>query len=257
MADAAYGSESQQQLVRPRYAPAHACWWYQTATGTAPEIWCYTDRISYIAGDTLRFHVSTTAETYDLHIYRDGAERETVYRASGLPGCSHAAPANSSEIGCGWPVALQLTCDPDWRSGGYIAVLSGHAAGCPVRYEHWFAVRPPVNQPGDLLLVATTATWVAYNAWGGSNSYEGIWGAESNRLCPALSLQRPWGHGVAWLPEGAPRLVTEGAIPIGWVPRYPALEWAMANSYPKYYATHGWASYEALFVRWAERTGYR
>jgi hypothetical protein len=257
MADAAYGSESQQQLVRPRYAPAHACWWYQTATGTAPEIWCYTDRISYIAGDTLRFHVSTTAETYDLHIYRDGAERETVYRASGLPECSHAAPANSSEIGCGWPVALQLTCDPDWRSGGYIAVLSGHAAGCPVRYEHWFAVRPPVNQPGDLLLVATTATWVAYNAWGGSNSYEGIWGADGNRLCPVLSLQRPWGHGVAWLPEGAPRLVTEGAIPIGWVPRYPALEWAMANSYPKYYATHGWASYEALFVRWAERTGYR
>ena len=37
------------------------------------EIWCYSDRLSYAPGETLRLHVSTTAGRYDLTILRDGA----------------------------------------------------------------------------------------------------------------------------------------------------------------------------------------
>jgi hypothetical protein len=257
MSDQAYGNQPQQTVERKTGAGAPWCWWYQTATGRDAEIWCYSDRISYVAGDEISLHVSTTAERYDIEIYRDGARRQVVFAQQSLEGASHPAPDNCSELGCGWPVALRVRVDSAWASGGYIAVLRGVAQGKSVRYEHWFAIRPARNDPDALLLVATTATWVAYNAWGGSNSYEGIWGPERNRLAPLLSLERPWGHGIAWLPEGAPRLANGNDVPLGWVPRYEALEWAFANAYPKYCGTHGWAMYESLFVRWAESQSYQ
>ena len=257
MSDVSYGNPAFQVFQHSPGVPIHRCWWYQTATTTLPEIWCYTDKLSYQAGDEAAFHVSTTAARYALTIYRDGAQREVVHQQDGLVGEPQPAPANCSELGCDWRPSLRVAIGDGWASGGYIAVLSGEAQGQPVRYEHWFAVRPARQDPGALLLIATTATWVAYNAWGGSSSYEGVWGPEGNRLSPALSLQRPWGHGVAWLPEGAPRLVNDDDLPLGWVPRYPAFEWAFAQGYPKYCMTHGWAQYEAWFVRWAEQQGYR
>jgi len=257
MSDQAYGNQPQQTVERATGAAAQWCWWYQTATGREPEVWCYTDRISYVTGDEISLHVSTTATHYDIEIYRDGAKRQVVYTRQSLEGESHPARDNCSEIGCAWPVSHRVRVDPSWTSGGYVAVLTGVASGRRMRYEHWFAIRPVQNDPQALLLVATTSTWIAYNSWGGSNSYEGIWGPDRNRLAPLLSLERPWGHGIAWLPEGAPRLANPPGVPLGWVPRYEALEWAFANAYPKYCATHGWAMYEALFVRWAEAQGYR
>ena len=45
------------------------------------EIWCYCDRPSYSPGDTVAFHVSTTAAVYSLEIARDGVE---LYNVAGV-----------------------------------------------------------------------------------------------------------------------------------------------------------------------------
>jgi hypothetical protein len=232
-------------------------WWYESATGEQLEIWAYAPRVSYLAGEPVAFHVHTTAREFAVAIYRDGATPRPVFERTQTQGSAHPTPPDCYRVGCRWPETLTITDTNDWPPGGYIAVFTAAAGAETVRYEHWFAVAPGHGDPTRLLLIAATSTWAAYNAWGGANHYEGIAGPTGEGAASTLSFERPWSRGIATLPVGAPRKVTTVDVPIGWVPRYPTIEWAHATGYPKYTASAGWATYERHFVRWAERHGYR
>lgn len=54
-------------------------------------LWCYTDRLSYLPGDEVRFHTSTSASRFSIEIARVGARREVVWRrpASGARSIRH------------------------------------------------------------------------------------------------------------------------------------------------------------------------
>jgi hypothetical protein len=220
--------------------------------------WVYTDKLSYAAGEVIRIHTNTTAPTYDLRIYRDGANETQVLAWQTLPGHFHTTPADASVNGCGWPVALEFNVPTDWRSGGYIAHISATIDGT-TRVEHHFpfAIRALLpSAPNALLLITCTATWVAYNDWGGSNFYEGIVGEDRNRASPTVSSLRPFSRGFAWLPKGAPRIPLRHPPGLGDIPRYPHMEWAYANGFSKKYASAGWATYERHFAGWAEAQGF-
>jgi hypothetical protein len=221
------------------------------------EVWCYTDRLTYALGETLRLHVSTTADVFDLTIVRDGAEPVTVVRNEGLPGAFHPTPEDCSVKGCGWPVAFELAVPEAWRSGGYVVEVSARDGETRFVQHHVFLVRAAgAEAAAPILLVAASGTWTAYNEWGGSNHYEGITGQGRNLYSPVLSLERPYSRGFVRLPEGAPRIPLRQPPKMGAAPRYPHMEWAYANGYSKKYASAGWASYERHFVRWAEARGY-
>jgi hypothetical protein len=220
--------------------------------------WIYTDKLSYAPGDVVRVHTSTTAAQYDVRIYRDGAEEVEVRAWQSLAGRFHPTPADASVKGCGWPTALEFDVPTAWRSGGYIAHITARGAD-DSRIDHHFpfairALRP--SAPDALLLITCTATWVAYNDWGGSNFYEGIAGDTGNRASPMLSTLRPFSRGFAWLPKGAPRIPLRNPPGLGDAPRYPHMEWAYANGFSKKYASAGWATYERHFVAWAEAQGF-
>jgi hypothetical protein len=229
--------------------------------GTDPEelaAWVYTDKLSYAPGETIQLHTSTTAAAYDLRIYRDGAIETEVCAWKALPGQSHPTPAHASVNGCGWPVALAVPVRPEWRSGGYVAHISATGDGS-TRIEHHFpfAIRARSPSAADaLLLINCTATWVAYNDWGGSNFYEGITGENCDYASPIVSTLRPFSRGFAWLPKGAPRIPLRQPPGLGEAPRYPHMEWAYANGFSKKYASAGWAYYERHFARWAEAQGF-
>ena len=36
------------------------------------EVWCYTDKISYLPGEEVHFHTSTTAKEFSIEIIQDG-----------------------------------------------------------------------------------------------------------------------------------------------------------------------------------------
>ncbi|MCV2866048.1 N,N-dimethylformamidase beta subunit family domain-containing protein [Albidovulum sediminicola] len=221
------------------------------------EIWGYSDRMTYAPGDSVALHVSTTAETWELEIGRDGVAYEPLYRAKGLTGRHHPTPADCSVVGCGWPVEHRLTIPSDWRPGGYLVTFRARRGDDAVEEHHLILVRRAPDLPAaPYLLVCATATWVAYNCWGGSNAYEGIAGPEGNAFSPILSLNRPWTRGFCKLPEGAPRALPDHPPRPGEMVRYPYMEWAYAYGYSKKYASAGWASYERLFARWAEASGY-
>ncbi|HVA49331.1 MAG TPA: N,N-dimethylformamidase beta subunit family domain-containing protein [Pirellulales bacterium] len=140
----------------------------------------YTDQLSYRPGETVKFHVSTTAPKWSLEIARLGAKSETALTKNDLPGMAHAVPANASSHGCRWPAAWELAVPEGWRTGYYEATLraadlGGEFTGRGRRTAEsklFFVVRPA--QPGSkskILLQLTTNTYNAYNNWGGHSLY--------------------------------------------------------------------------------------
>ncbi len=221
------------------------------------ELWCYSDRLCYSPGESVAFHVSTTASSYSIEIARDSVELEVLFQRDKLPGKRHATPADASVAGCGWPVAFEFTVPADWRSGGYRVTCRIEGAEGVVEQHHLLLLRSNRSDRAErLLLVSSTGTWCAYNNWGGSNHYEGITGADENRFSPILSLQRPLPRGFVVLPEDAPRAALATVPEVDEPVSYPHMEWAYANGYSKKYASAGWASYERHFLRWAEAAGY-
>jgi len=230
--------------------------WWCDHPDAYPSVWAYTDALSYQTGDTVRVRAFDSAEgSCRLTVIRDGATPIVVHDVT----ISCEAPATNEapwRNGCGWPVSVELTIGESWPAGGYIIELA-RLTDPSARSEHWFAVLPQLVTADRIALIACTCTWMAYNGWGGANHYQGIdERGFSDGRSPDLSLRRPWSRGTVWLPAGAPRKGLTDEVPIGWVPRYPTLEWARAYGYPKNVASAGWATYEAPFVRWAERKGY-
>ncbi|MFZ1481019.1 MAG: hypothetical protein WAT25_09645, partial [Paracoccaceae bacterium] len=81
-----------------------------------PQVWGYTDRISYAAGETLRLHAMSQAAEIALRIERDGLHPECVHEAT-FPGGFAETPADCSVTGCGWPERYTLTLPESWKSG--------------------------------------------------------------------------------------------------------------------------------------------
>ena len=226
--------------------------------GARGEIWCYSDRFSYRPGETVHLHVSSTAPDFSLEIVRDGGGETKVFEKSGIAARWQETPDQCSVDGCGWDAAFEFAIGGDWPSGGYRLTLTAAGRdGGPIRCHHIIIVLPkPGRKTGRILQVAATGTWLAYNAWGGSNHYEGITGPQRSLYSPIVSTQRPWCRGFVVLPANAPRVPLEVAMPPKTAPRYPHMEWAYATGHSKKYASSGWASYDSHFFRFAERAGY-
>jgi hypothetical protein len=226
--------------------------------GARGEIWCYTDRYSYRAGETITLFVSATAERYRLDIVRDGGVEMPVATVDGLSATWQDTPDQCSVLGCGWKGSHSFRIPMEWSSGAYRITLTAEGRdGRLIRCHHLFILRPQAGaKPGRILQVAATGTWTAYNTWGGSNHYQGITGPGRNQYAPMVSIERPFCRGFVVLPPEAPRVPLEVSIPPAMPPRYPHMEWAYAHGYSKKYASSGWASYDSHFFRWAERSGY-
>lgn len=224
-----------------------------------PDVYCYTDEISYAPGDLVRFHASTTAETWDLIIEREGATLVFVHSETNIHGHFTALRPRSYAIGCDWPVATTWRIPQNSKSGFYRVTSSCRRRdGSLYVQHHFFVVRPPLigQVDSDFLLLLPTCTWTAYNDFGGANYYLGIDGDDANSFSPTLSVERPWTRGIVWLPEAAPRV----AVPrtqAGFDPAYTLKDWAFANGFGQSYAAAGWAQYDRHFVRWAERKGWQ
>lgn len=231
------------------------------------EIWCYTDKICYLPGEEVRFHASTTAKEFSIEVVRDGLAPRTVYAAHGLPGALHRLQPDFYSAGCGWPVACAWRLPSDLPSAFYTVVsrttrtaVGTKSVSHPTAREqhHGFFVRRPAQRPSaEILLVAATCTWTAYNDWGGFSHYLGRDLPDGFRHAPRLSIQRPFARGFIWIPDGAPRKPHRLALAPNSIPVYPIIDFAYARGFSKFYGNAGWATYERNFALFAEREGYQ
>lgn len=136
-----------------------------------PKVEGYTDQLSYVAGDDVKFHISA-AKVFDVEIVRIGGDTTSVWKKEGIAAKEQAIPKDASSHGCQWSEAFRLTIPAAWKSGYYLAKFTVneakqfHAGSC------FFVVR--CSTPGKqtkILLQLSTNTYNAYTNWGGYSLY--------------------------------------------------------------------------------------
>lgn len=229
----------------------------QSADPAYPEIFIYTDKLSYAAGDTVQIHASGTTRNFSLDIFEAGATPRLVAQLSDVKVENVRAPEDFYATGCGWPVVAQWK-PPAGLEGRFLHFIARAQTsdGPPRHHDHGVFIRPAGKSAARILLVASTCTWSAYSDWGGANNYQAALPPNGFTFAPKLSLHRPWAPGFIWSPRGAPRKPHELAPPPGGIVRYPPIEFAYARGLSKWYANAGWASYEGPFLSWLQREGW-
>jgi hypothetical protein len=162
--------------------------------GDEPYIEAYTDKKSYLPGETIHFHVSTTAETYSVEIRKEAWARTTIAKVAGLSGTYYPVPPHEEQPwaeGADWPVSYSWVVPAEWENGNYLALLRTTSGGYAYTY-HPFIVRTAV--PGSRSKVAFVMNYNtrnAYNRWGGKSLYyTGIDGDTHKAV--AVSFLRPF-----------------------------------------------------------------
>ena len=152
--------------IRPRRSVAmHADdhWasthWYEAPREdpALPEVYTYTDTISYAAGEEVTFRSSTTAKNWSLQVYRDGLKPEMVHQVLDIPGQFTPAPKDAYKAGCGWPLRYRWRLPAELRPGFYRVVSScARADGSRFLQHHFFVVRPEARAKPRLLMLLPT-----------------------------------------------------------------------------------------------------
>lgn len=216
----------------------------------------YPEPPSVTPGESFLLRVSTEVPAFHVAIYRLGPSLEPVVTLGPWPG--RAVPEGCVDEPWDWP-AYRVAASPEWRSGIYLAVLlacqgpapSGSGSpveaanhdGCfPCEAPHIdsrdarlvFVVRRRQDRdPSPFLYKVALSTWHAYNATGGGSMYVGRSGdlATGHR---SITTCRPGGGSGGDLSYPDAVDVYDPATP-----------------------REGVAHWDAPFIAWLERSGYR
>ncbi|MFF8285759.1 N,N-dimethylformamidase beta subunit family domain-containing protein [Streptomyces albus] len=167
--------------------------WRIARHGPQEAIEGYADRTSVLPGEEVRLYVSTLAERFRVTAYRvgwyGGSQARRVWRSRSVPGRRQQGrdfDARTRTVSTDWKPSLRVGTR-GWPEGAYLLVLeadAGHRRYVPL-------VVRSTGAKGRTVLVHATATWQAYNRWGGYSLYNGKDGGYQDRSL-AVSFDRPY-----------------------------------------------------------------
>jgi len=111
-----------------------------------PEVFVYTEKMSYDPGETVEFHGSTTAKTWSIQIYRDSHKPQMMNEAFDLPGSFTKTSETAYMDGCDWPVLYSWKIPDDARSGFYRVVSTCMRPDGERFVQHHFVVVRPTEK---------------------------------------------------------------------------------------------------------------
>lgn len=217
-----------------------------------PMVEGYPDRWSYLPGEEVHFHCSSSTATFSVEIAQISDLRQVVWQRAAIPGTVQSVPERAYAEGCGWQESFSLRIPDEWQSGFYEVTLRGDGASGAEAVSHAFFVVRSAHPGRDrsILLVLSTNTYNAYNKWGGECLYTGS---------PAVSFARPLEPGFVVKPvdadgfDGRQAQINPDPDPDHrqlqeYMLRHPIAFWASSG---------GWWNWERRFVEWAAKNGYR
>ncbi|MGA5703862.1 N,N-dimethylformamidase beta subunit family domain-containing protein [Peterkaempfera bronchialis] len=168
--------------------------WRLSRRGAPSAIEGYTDRVSVLPGEEFGLHVSTTAPGFTVRAYRmgwyGGARARLVWQSERVQGRRQRAPRfeqRTRTVHADWEPSLTVATR-GWPEGCYLLRLDADRRSAqryvPITVRSATAV-------GRTVLVNASATWQAYNEWGGHSLYNGPDGAYRSRAL-AVSFDRPY-----------------------------------------------------------------
>jgi hypothetical protein len=152
--------------------------WLATGAGISG----YSDPISLATCDNITLHISSLSPNYTINFEKFGqADPRSLVTLSETTGLVQAIPANASRNGAGWQTSASYSDTCSWDSGLYAAHLAETApvgsTGASLNYDDYvtFVVHPLVPPATrQVLVIASTNTWEAYNDWPQRGSFYAI-----------------------------------------------------------------------------------
>jgi hypothetical protein len=176
--------------------------WYPRHLGAPDAIMGYAGRASVLPGESVPLFVSTTSRSFRVLAFRMGWYRgdlaRLVWQSGNVRGRAQSAakvtgPTNTVTTDWGPTVTIPTH---DWPAGTYLLRLDADEGG--QRFIP-LTVRTADNA-GKVVIKNSTATWQAYNSWGGYDLYNGPTGiADYNNRSLAVSLDRPFDQDGAFM----------------------------------------------------------
>ncbi|MFP3942319.1 MAG: N,N-dimethylformamidase beta subunit family domain-containing protein [Alphaproteobacteria bacterium] len=163
-----------RELLRQR----RLSFWHKTSRSPHEQtIWAYADRHSIEPGQGFRLMMSAgpgvNTVTGRVEIFRIGdygkADRRRVWRSGCLEVAEHGLTNTAAALGPAWPAALSVEETASWQTG-YHSVDFVEPEGRRHRDIAFLVVTAPEPR-ADVLIKIATATYQAYNKWGGHNLY--------------------------------------------------------------------------------------
>jgi hypothetical protein len=190
--------------------------WIITSPAMSGEIEGYADAISVASGADVHVAVSTTAGSFGWELFRAGWYGGLGARlvASGGPLAGQVQPAPSFDpvtglIVAGWTPSFAIST-AGLVTGVYLVRLN--AASGPQSYAI-FVVRDD-TRAADVTVQLSTATWQAYNLWGGANLYQTTTRSLPDGRALRVSYDRPYGADEDF---GAGLFVSKEMPLVGWL----------------------------------------
>jgi N,N-dimethylformamidase beta subunit-like protein len=169
--------------------------WNIRHVGGPNAIMGYAGQASVLPGQDVTLFVSTTGRSFTVKAFRmgwyGGDQARLVWHSSTVRGHRQGRATRTQDtntIQADWGPSLTVATH-DWPEGSYLLRLDSEAG--PQRFIP-VTVRS-ASTKDRTVIKNSTATWQAYNLWGGYNLYNGPGGAaDYNNRSLAVSLDRPY-----------------------------------------------------------------
>jgi hypothetical protein len=163
------------------------------------QLAAYLTKVSATCGDTVDLKVTSgnpvSVVAYRMGYYAGLGARE-VWRQDDVPTVAQEAPTTGGQSSDGkdlrmtsaahWSKTLSIPVDKDWVPGTYLIKVSD---GTSASYAP-LTVRDDTGTKHALLIQQASATWQAYNSYGGVSFYSSLAGGSGR-----LTFDRPYNEG--------------------------------------------------------------
>jgi hypothetical protein len=168
--------------------------WKISQLGAPEAMLGYTGQSSVLPGEPVTLYASTTGRSFMVSALRmgwyNGDQARLLWKSGTVRGGQqkpYTVTAETNTVQTDWGHSLTIPTD-DWPEGSYL--LRMDAENGAQRYAP-VTVRS-ASTAGKVVLKNSTATWQAYNTWGGYDLYNGPGGAaDFNNRSLVVSLDRP------------------------------------------------------------------
>jgi len=155
----------------------------------------YAGQYSVLPGEQITLYASTTARSFTVSAFRMGWYRgdqaRRVSRSGTVRGHRQSPPtlaAETNTVRTDWGPSVTIPTD-GWPEGSYLLRMDAETGAqrfVPVTVRS-------ARTAGKVVLKNSTATWQAYNTWGGYDLYNGPGGvADYDNRSLVVSLDRPY-----------------------------------------------------------------
>ena len=198
--------------------------WHIRHRGAPNAMLGYAGQASVLPGESITLYASTTARSFTVSAFRigwyGGDLARLVWKSGTARGHQQRQPAvrqPTNTVETDWGPSLTIPTH-DWPEGSYLLRMDSEAGA--QRYVP-VTVRSAVTK-GKTVIKNCTATWQAYNTWGGYDLYNGPGGiADYSNRSLAVSLDRPYDASGAymflWHEQKFISLAERSGLPLAYV----------------------------------------